>query len=86
MHSEITIVWAGSAYANNLVTWAKRRRNLTVKTASRPKVASGFIILPRRWVVERTQLVWMMHARRHARHCERLVQHSKTSTPGSPSR
>ncbi|MFG2463791.1 IS5 family transposase [Streptomyces sp. NPDC048523] len=77
MHPEITIVWADSAYAGKLVTWAKEYLNLTIKTVSRPKDASGFIVLPRRWVVERTW-AWMMHARRHARDYERLVQHSET--------
>ncbi|MBP2034732.1 transposase [Streptomyces avidinii] len=43
---------------------------------SRPKDATGFVVLPRRWVVERT-LAWLMHARRHARDYERLVQHSE---------
>lgn len=77
MHPEITIVRADSAYAGKLVTWAKRRLNLTVETVSRPRDASGFVILPRRWIVERS-LAWMMHARRHARDYERLVQHSET--------
>ena len=77
MHPEITIVWADSAYAGKLVTWAKKYLNLTIKTVSRPKDASGFIVLPRRWVVERTW-AWMMHARRHTRDYERLVQHSET--------
>jgi transposase len=36
------------------VTWAKRHLNLTIKTVSRPKDTSGFVVLPRRWVVERT--------------------------------
>lgn len=55
MHPEITIVWADSAYAGQLVTWAKTYLNLTIKTVSRPKDASGFVVLPRRWVVERSQ-------------------------------
>ncbi|MBE1602855.1 transposase [Streptomyces stelliscabiei] len=41
---------------------------------SRPKDASGFVALPRRWVVERS-LTWMMHARRQARDHERLIQY-----------
>lgn len=77
MHPEITIVWADRAYAGKLVTWAKRHLSLTVKTVSRPKDTSGFIVLPRRWVVERS-LAWMMNARRHARDDERLIQHSET--------
>lgn len=63
-------------YAGQLVTWAKTHLRLTIKTVSRPKDATGFVVLPRRWVVERT-LAWLMHARRHARDYERLVQHSE---------
>ncbi|CAM5618763.1 hypothetical protein GCM10010343_12030 [Streptomyces avidinii] len=59
-----------------LVTRAKDHLRLTIKTVSRPKDATGFVVLPRRWVVERT-LAWLMHARRHARDYERLVQHSE---------
>lgn len=59
------------------MTWAKKYLSLTIKTVSRPKDAAGFIVLPRRWVVERTW-AWMMHARRHARDYERLVQHSES--------
>lgn len=77
MHPEITIVWADSAYAGALVTWAKTFLGLTIKTVSRPRNAVGFVVLPRRWVVERS-LVWMMHAHRHARDYERLVQHSES--------
>ncbi|MFD4342629.1 IS5 family transposase [Streptomyces anulatus] len=76
-HPEITLVWADSAYAGKLVTWAKKHLNLTIKTVSRPKNTSGWILLPRRWVVERS-LAWMMNARRHARDYERLIQHSET--------
>ncbi|WP_431683421.1 transposase [Kitasatospora sp. KL5] len=76
MYPEITIVWADSAYAGQLVTWAKKYPNLTVKTVSRPEDAVGFLVLPRRWVAERP-IAWVMRARRHARDCERLVQHSE---------
>lgn len=75
MHPEITIVWADSAYAYQLVTWAKQHLRLTIKTVSKPKDATGFVVLPRRWVVERT-LAWLMHARRHARDYERPAQRS----------
>lgn len=78
MHPEITIVWADSAYPGQLVTWAKTDLNLTIKTVSRPKNTPGFVVvLPRRWVVERSH-AWVMHARRHARDYERLIQHSES--------
>ncbi|GHF14516.1 hypothetical protein GCM10014715_82390 [Streptomyces spiralis] len=37
----------------------------------------GFVILPRRRVVERS-LAWVMHACRHARDYERLIQHAES--------
>ena len=77
MHPEITIVWADSGYAGKLVTWAKKYLNLTLKTVSRPKDAKGFVLLPRRWVIERS-IAWVMHARRHDRDYERLIQHSES--------
>ncbi|MFJ6699833.1 IS5 family transposase [Streptomyces sp. NPDC091272] len=76
MHPEITIVWADSAYAGKLVDWAKTFLRLTIKTVSRPKGAKGFVILPRRWVVERS-LAWLLHARRNVRDYETLPEHSE---------
>ncbi|MFH8350554.1 IS5 family transposase [Streptomyces sp. NPDC018045] len=76
MHPELTVVWADSQYAGKLVTWAKDRLHLTVKTVSRPKGAEGFVLLPRRWVVERSP-GWIMNARRLVRDHERLPQHSE---------
>lgn len=74
MHPEITIAWASSGYAGQFVTWAMRHLGLTLETVSRPKNTPRFVILPRRWVVERS-LAWIMHARRQARDYERLIQH-----------
>lgn len=76
-HPEITIVWVVSVCAGKLVTWEEEHLNLTIKTVSRPKNTSGWVLLPRRWVVERS-LAWMINARRHARDYERLSQHSET--------
>lgn len=41
MHPEITIVRADSGCAGQLVTWAKKHVDLTLKTISRPKDAVG---------------------------------------------
>jgi transposase len=77
IHPEIATVWADSAYAGTLVTWAKTQLDLTIKTVRRPPNTSGFIVLPRRWVVERS-LSWIMRARRHCWDHERLPQVSET--------
>lgn len=77
MHPEIAIVWADSAYAGALVDWAKVRLDIKIKTVRRPPDAHGFVVLPRRWVVERS-LSWIMRARRHCRDHERLPQVSES--------
>jgi hypothetical protein len=61
MHPEIAIVWADSAYAGKLVTWAKTYLDITVKTVRRPPDAKGFA---RRWVVEEATRAPCMTARR----------------------
>lgn len=76
MHPEITAVWADSAYAGVLVTWAQQFLHLTLTVVSRPPGQAGFVVLPRRWIVERS-LSWLLRARRNVRDYERLPQHSE---------
>ncbi|MGW7441721.1 IS5 family transposase [Streptomyces sp. NPDC054849] len=73
---QITQVWADSAYAGQLVDWARDFLKITLRTVSRPKGTKGFVVLPRRWRVERT-IGWIMNARRNARDYERLPQNSE---------
>jgi hypothetical protein len=56
--------------------WARERLWITLRILSRPKGTKGFVVLPRRWKVERT-LGWIMNARRDVRDYERLPQHSE---------
>ncbi|MFF3608304.1 hypothetical protein [Streptomyces sp. NPDC002463] len=49
---------------------------------TRPRGAKGFIVLPRRWKVERT-IGWVMNARRNVRDYERLSQHSEAQLNGA---
>ncbi|MFD5350317.1 hypothetical protein [Streptomyces anulatus] len=74
MQPQITQVWADSAYGGQLINWSGSFLNMTLKTVSRPRGAKAFVVLPRRWKVERT-LGWIMKARRNVRDCERLPQH-----------
>ena len=72
----VSIVWADSAYSGALVDWAARFLHLTIKVVHRPAGQSGFLVLPRRWVVERT-FGWLLRARRNCRDHERLTEHSE---------
>ncbi|MGW0705430.1 transposase [Streptomyces sp. NPDC002643] len=74
-HPEVALVWADSATGGELVTWAKDRLRLTLKTVNRPK-PKGFVMLPKRSVVERS-ITWIMRARRNCRDSEALPQHAE---------
>ena len=49
----LRLVWADSAYAG-LVAWGKRFWGWVVELKRRPPGAKGFVVIPWRWVVERT--------------------------------
>lgn len=51
---------------------------MTINVVTRPPGATGFVLLPRRWVVERT-LAWLLRARRNVRDYERLPRHSEAA-------
>ena len=48
----ITLIWADAGYAGRLLVWARTVLHLTVQIVKRTE--PGFVVLPRRWVVERT--------------------------------
>jgi transposase len=71
MYFSIRLVWADGGYAGRLVGWAAERLHLTLEIVRRTDDTTGFVVLPRRWVVERT-LSWLMRSRRLARDYETL--------------
>jgi transposase len=72
--STVILVWADGGYAGRLVTWAKRVLTLTVQVVKRSDDGKGFVVLPRRWVVERT-FGWISKSRRCVRDYETLPEH-----------
>ena len=72
--STISLVWADGGYAGRLVSWAYQVLALTVTIVKRSDDTTGFVVLPRRWVVERT-FGWLMRYRRLARDYERTIAH-----------
>ncbi|MGC4987046.1 transposase [Streptomyces sp. DT193] len=74
---EIVLVWADNGYGGEeFAAWAQDTLGITVKVVPRPKDAKGFVLLPKRWVVERSNS-WTMRARRNARDYERLMFHAE---------
>lgn len=70
--STITLTWADSGYTGRLVHWA--RQVLTIAVTIVKRTEPGFVVLPRRWVVERT-LAWISKHRRCVRDYETRPDH-----------
>jgi transposase len=72
--ARIQLVWADGGYAGRLLDWAHEQLRLNLQIVKRTDDTTGFHVLPRRWVVERT-LAWITAHRRCARDYERLPTH-----------
>ena len=55
-------LWADGAY-RACVEWVKDELGIDMEIVTRPEGQRGFVVLPRRWVVERT-IAWLCRNRR----------------------
>jgi putative transposase len=75
-HPRLERVWVDAGYTGSLIPWAKQELDLTLTVVKRPSrwvrvaadqepepLPAGLLILPRRWVVERT-FAWLGRSRR----------------------
>lgn len=69
----ITLVWADSGYQGKLVDWSATL-GITVQIVRKLADQIGFVVLHRRWAVERT-FSWINRCRRTVRDYERLPEH-----------
>jgi len=72
-------IWADGVYTvEKLVGWCKEQGGWELQIVERRSAdTEGFIILPHRWIVERT-LGWLIRNRRLSKDYERLVQTSES--------
>jgi putative transposase len=71
----LKLIWADGAYAH-IVQTVRKQCGWTLDIGRRPEAAKGFIVLPRRWVVERT-FGWLGRYRRLSRDFEHTVTSSE---------
>lgn len=73
----LKVVFADSAYARNqLPAWVQATFRWVLQTVLRPVHAQGFVVLPKRWIVERT-FAWITRNRRHSKDYERNPETSE---------
>ena len=70
----IRLVWADTGYAGKLVGWAAAQLRLTVQIVAKLAGQTTFVVLHRRWAVERT-FSWINRCRRTVRDYERRPEH-----------
>ena len=70
----LELVWADSAYGRNgLPEWAEQACGWTLEIVKRPSDARGWVLLHRRWAVERT-FAWLCRNRRLSKDYEELPE------------
>jgi transposase len=55
--SRLRVIWADQAYAGDLIAWMwalRPWRNVHLAMVKRPEGTKGFLLLSKRWIVERT--------------------------------
>jgi len=77
-YGRLRVLFADSAYGRNgLPQWVKETFGWFLQTVLRPVGANGFVVLPKRWIVERT-FAWLTRYRRHSKDYERNPESSET--------
>jgi len=77
--SRLRLIWADQAYAGDLIAWLwalRPWRKIRLAMVKRPEGMTGFLLLPKRWSVERT-FAWLSRYRRLAKDDESLTQTSE---------
>jgi putative transposase len=77
-HSRLEKLWGDHKYNNrSLDRWlAANKKTYRIEVVARPLGSKGFVLLHRRWVVERT-LAWLGRYRRHSKDYERRTASSE---------
>jgi transposase len=78
LHRDITLIWADGGYTGDLVDRCQQQLALPLQIVKRTDDMKGSVVLPRRWVAERT-FTWLMNSRRLARNYETLPATSEAT-------
>jgi putative transposase len=73
---KLRLIWVDGAYRGPLLDWVAQRFRFRLQPTLPPPGQKGFVVLARRWVVERT-FAWLTLHRRLSRDYERLPQSSE---------
>ncbi|MEU9111557.1 transposase [Streptomyces sp. NPDC048483] len=75
-YRKLRLIWADGSYTGYLVDWAAQALGLALQIIKRSDDTSGFTVLPRRWIIERS-FAWLMRSRRLTRDDEARTDSSE---------
>ncbi len=73
---ELQKIWADQAYTGDLVADLYQQHGVTLQVVAKVADQQGFVVLPRRWVVERT-FAWVCRYRRLSKDYEQRTAYSE---------
>jgi len=74
--TRLKTIFADGGYRGELVNWVEENLHANLSIVLKKENQQGFQVLPKRWVIERTN-AWISRCRRLARDYERRVAHSE---------
>ena len=76
LYPRLRLIWADGGYAGELIAWVASFGGWVLEIVKRSDNPKGFVVLPRRWVVERT-FAWLAKFRRLSKDYEETVKSSE---------
>ena len=73
----LRVIWADGGYAGQLVAWVLTTWHWLLTIVRKPTDTPGFVVLPKRWIVERT-FGWLGRCRRLRKDYAALPETSET--------
>ena len=72
----LKLIWADGGYAGQLIGWVQEICGWILEIVKRSDDVTGFVVLPKRWIVERT-FGWFGWYRRLSKDYEELTENSE---------
>ena len=77
VHPLLKIIWADGGYRGQLIAWVKELTGIELEIVKRSDDISGFVLIPKRWVAERT-FGWFNRFRRLSKDYEANPRNSES--------
>ena len=78
--SRLKLIWADGGYAGQLIGWVQQICGWVLEIVKRSDDVTGFVVLPKRWIVERT-FGWFGWYRRLSKDYEETDRKQRSDDP-----